>query len=81
MDKRRKTTVIAIIAVLVLLFGQGNTLLAQENLKKLDDDKAGYMMADLVVMRPPWHCRNRRGCRCIRLIPSLFSCRWERAGG
>ena len=52
MDKRRKTTVIALIIALVLLFGQGSTILAQENLKKLDNDKGGYMMADLVVMRP-----------------------------
>ncbi|MCG6881287.1 MAG: hypothetical protein LJE96_19355 [Deltaproteobacteria bacterium] len=51
MDKRHKTAVIALITVLVLLFGQGSTLLAQENVKKLDD-KGGYMVADLVVMRP-----------------------------
>ncbi|EFK12321.1 conserved hypothetical protein [delta proteobacterium NaphS2] len=51
MKKRHKTTVIAMVTALVLLLGQRSTLLAQENLKKLDD-KGGYMMADLVVMRP-----------------------------
>ncbi len=51
MNKRRKIKLIALFTALTLFLGPAGTLLAQENLKKLDD-KGGYMMADLVVMRP-----------------------------
>lgn len=52
MKKRQKFTVVVLIASLALLFCQGQTALAQERIKALDDDKAGYMMGDLAIMRP-----------------------------
>ncbi len=51
MDKNKKTVFIVLIAALALFFAPAGAPLAQENLKKLDD-KGGYMIADLVVMRP-----------------------------
>ncbi|MCD6295426.1 MAG: hypothetical protein J7M20_11050 [Deltaproteobacteria bacterium] len=51
MKKHHKIAVVILIATLALFFFQGHTVLAQENLKKLDD-KGGYMIADLVIMRP-----------------------------
>jgi len=52
MKKTYKITVVILIASLSLFLYQGPTVLAQERIKALDDDKAGYMMGDLVVMRP-----------------------------
>jgi len=52
MKKRQKITIVVLIAWLAFFFCQGQTVLAQERIKALDDDKAGYMMGDLVVMRP-----------------------------
>lgn len=53
MKRHKKITIVVLVAWLALLFGQGHTVvLAQERIKALDDDKAGYMMGDLVVMRP-----------------------------
>ena len=60
MKKRQKITVVVLIASLALFFCQGQTVLAGERIQALDDDKAGYMMGDLVIMRPwgspppPW---------------------------
>jgi hypothetical protein len=51
MKKRTKITIVALVASLALLF-QGTAVTAQERIQALDDDKAGYMMGDLVVMRP-----------------------------
>jgi len=52
MKKRHKITVMILIASIVLFLCQGPTVLAQERIKELDDDKAAYMMGDLAVMRP-----------------------------
>ena len=52
MKKRHKLTVMILIASITLFLCQGPMVLAQERIKELDDDKAGYMMGDLVVMRP-----------------------------
>jgi hypothetical protein len=52
MKKRQKIAIVVLIASLALFFCWGQTVLAQERIKALDDDKAGYMMGDLVVMRP-----------------------------
>ena len=51
MKKRTKITIVALVASFALLF-QGTAVTAQERIQALDDDKAGYMMGDLVVMRP-----------------------------
>ena len=52
MKKHHKIVVLVLIASLALLFCQGHNVLAQERIKALDDDKAAYMLGDLVVMRP-----------------------------
>ncbi len=51
MKKQYKIAAVVLIASLALLF-QGTAVTAQERIKALDDDKAAYMMGDLVVMRP-----------------------------
>ena len=52
MKKHQKITVVVLIASLALFFCQGQTVLAGERIQALDDDKAGYMMGDLVIIRP-----------------------------
>jgi len=52
MKKHRKPAIVVLAVSLALFFCQGSTVLAQERIKALDDDKAGYMMGDLVIMRP-----------------------------
>ncbi len=51
MKKRHKKSIVIIIVTLALLFSQGAAVLAQEHVKELDD-KGGYMIGDLVIMRP-----------------------------
>ena len=52
MKKHHKIAVVVLVATLALFFCRGQTVLAQERIKALDDDKAAYMLGDLVIMRP-----------------------------
>ena len=52
MKKHRKITIVILIVSLAFFCCRGEIVLAQDRIKALDDDKAGYMMGDLVVMRP-----------------------------
>ena len=51
MKSSYKTAVFILLTSLALFLFQGSSALAQENLQELDD-KGGYMIGDLVVMRP-----------------------------
>ncbi len=52
MKKGHKIAAVVLIMSFALFSCLGQTVLAQERIKALDDDKAAYMMGDLVVMRP-----------------------------
>jgi hypothetical protein len=51
MKKRNKVTILILLASMALFLSQGSGVLAQEYAKELDD-KGGYMIGDLVVVRP-----------------------------
>ena len=52
MKKRHKIIIVVLIVSLALFSCLGQIAMAQERIKALDDDKAAYMMGDLVIMRP-----------------------------
>lgn len=51
MKKHNKIAILVLLTSLVLFLFQGSAVLAQEHIEQLDD-KGGYMIGDLVVMRP-----------------------------
>ena len=51
MKKRNKIVILILLASLALFLFRGAPVLAQDHAKELDD-KGGYMIGDLIVVRP-----------------------------